>query len=591
MPYDTEKTVSLKGLADRIAHDGSIPARKRSEWHSAIATFSRVCARSPSEIVADPQHLSYLMNRSSWQLAGLSEGSWANVKSRLRAMLQHAGIDVQRKRATKLAPEWNEALASLPQKKRIDLSGFAGWCTARAVYPTAVSQETFNEFRRYCMERTMRWDPKNYWAAARRAWNELVAVRSDQKLQSIANSSSGWRGIQWTNFPQSLRSEVEALKAWLSSDDIDDLMESDLELPGSRGRCHKRPLKPTTVKVYEYDLRAYASHLVQCGMQIEHLTDLAVLVSSDRVRQAFRHQIKRAELAKPEGKLCYRLFGQINAILAAARFLRLPEADRAVLGNVYRWVRPKNTGMSARKRELLSLFDDPHVLEKFLNLPIDVALELRNVEKLTIRHALEMQAAVALEIAIRWPVRRNNIANLRLGRDIMRPPAGLKGNWTFRVEAAEVKNEVDLYREMDDNSSALIEYYVEKFLPLLMKGAPSSYLFVTQQGKLKAPAQLSIQLKGLVRRRLGLPWHMHFIRSQAGHIVLEDNPGHYVDVKNILGHKNLNTTLNSYLGHEVKQSFKLYDEALGRQRGQSGLELRERLLPAPTPRRKRVAPS
>ena len=140
---DAMHITNLRILSESIADDGGLPGRTRTEWTSAVKTFARVCNRDPSEIVADPKHLRHLMQGAAWQLADLSSGTWANVKSRLREMLQHAGIDIDRQRKFCLAPAWQELMPLLNKPRRADLSGFAGFCTARSIYPDGVSKEVF----------------------------------------------------------------------------------------------------------------------------------------------------------------------------------------------------------------------------------------------------------------------------------------------------------------------------------------------------------------------------------------------------------------------------------------------------------------
>ena len=213
---DAKHITNLRILSESIAADGGLQGRTRTEWASAVSTFSRVCSRDPSEIVADPKHLRHLMQGAAWQLADLSPGTWANVKSRLRAMLQHAGIDIDRQRQFSLAPAWRELMPLLKKSRRADLSGFAGFCTARSIYPDGVSQEVFALYLVYCTEKMMRTNPRDHWRAARRAWNQVVKLAPHMSLQNIEMiGTSQWRGPKWTTFPDTLRSELEALQAWL----------------------------------------------------------------------------------------------------------------------------------------------------------------------------------------------------------------------------------------------------------------------------------------------------------------------------------------------------------------------------------------
>lgn len=213
---------NLRILSQHIDNDSNLPARTRTEWVSAVSTFARACNRDPSEIVAEPRHLRHLMQKASWQLAGLSAGTWANVKSRLRAMLQHAGIDVDRKRKFKLAPAWQELMQLLREQRRADLSGFAGYCTARDIEPNAVSQETFALYLTYCNEMMMRTSPRWHWTAARRAWNKVVRLVPEQSLQPVELIGTAlWRGPKWTTFPETLQLELETLSSWMLEGDLD----------------------------------------------------------------------------------------------------------------------------------------------------------------------------------------------------------------------------------------------------------------------------------------------------------------------------------------------------------------------------------
>jgi integrase len=201
-----------------------------------------------------------------------------------------------------------------------------------------------------------------------------------------------------------------------------------------------------------------------------------------------------------------------------------------------------------------------------------------------------MQSAAALELLINWPVRAGNIADLDLEMHIARPPGGTAGKWKFLIESGEVKNEVNLYRELNEDSSALLEYYLRRYRTKLLGNRTCTRLFITQHGKPKSRAQLGIQLKRFVKRRLGLDFNLHLMRSLAGKIHLSEYRGHYVDVKNILGHKDINTTLGAYVGLETDQSFELYDESLERRRGTSGLRFRDHRAKTPRTKARRKDP-
>lgn len=161
------------------------------------------------------------------------------------------------------------------------------------------------------------------------------------------------------------------------------------------------------------------------------------------------------------------------------------------------------------------------------------------------------------------------------------------GCWLFEVEWNEVKNDDPLTYHLNAESSALLELYLREFRPILLRDRTCSKLFITQHGKPKCRALLAEQLKGFLKRRLGLEWNTYLMRSLSGQILLDEHPGHYVDVQRMLGHRHIQTTLSAYVGSETRASFRKYDETLERRRGQSGLSLFKEPQPATRGRRKR----
>lgn len=323
------------------------------------------------------------------------------------------------------------------------------------------------------------------------------------------------------------------------------------------------------IRTYTADLRTHASRLAESGVPLADLTGLAVLVQPDNVKRSFQHQLRKEGLTQPKGKICYRLFGQIVVIKKAAQFLGVPVEHMTLLHKRLKWVRPQKKGMSATKKARLSQFSNRDVERTFLDLPTRVALELDKIVSPTHLDALEMQSAAALELHIHWPVRIGNLADLDLEKHVRRPPGGIPGRWLFEVEGDEVKNDMPLIYDLNEESSELLDLYVRKFRPILLRDRTCSKLFLTQHGKPKRRAQLAQQMKGFLKRRLGLEWNSHLMRSLSGQILLDEHPGHYVDVQRMLGHSHIQTTLSAYVGTETKASFRQYDETLERRRGRT----------------------
>jgi site-specific recombinase XerC len=64
--------------------------------------------------------------------------------------------------------------------------------------------------------------------------------------------------------------------------------------------------------------------------------------------------------------------------------------------------------------------------------------------------------------------------------------------------------------------------------------------------------------------------NVHPFRHLAGFIFLRQHPGQYEPVRQLLGHKSLQTTIDFYTGLEHTESFKRYDAILDRYRPEGG---------------------
>ena len=101
-----------------------------------------------------------------------------------------------------------------------------------------------------------------------------------------------------------------------------------------------------------------------------------------------------------------------------------------------------------------------------------------------------------------------------------------------------------------------------KYQPLLTNGHPSSLLFPGRSGAPKAANSLRRNIGGTIRRELGLDVNPHFFRHLAAHLFLRRYPGHYEDVRRILGHKSIATTINAYVGLEAATALNRYDSVV-----------------------------
>ncbi|WP_339085695.1 hypothetical protein [Hyphomicrobium sp. ghe19] len=80
MPAPNHLTPTLQKLLDHIKDHPQLPANMKTEIGSAVRRFAEITGKHPADIIADPVVVRLLADKASWQLAGLSKESWANLE-------------------------------------------------------------------------------------------------------------------------------------------------------------------------------------------------------------------------------------------------------------------------------------------------------------------------------------------------------------------------------------------------------------------------------------------------------------------------------------------------------------------------------
>jgi integrase len=83
-------------------------------------------------------------------------------------------------------------------------------------------------------------------------------------------------------------------------------------------------------------------------------------------------------------------------------------------------------------------------------------------------------------------------------------------------------------------------------------------------------ATLSDQVSQRVYKSTGLEITTHQFRHAAAAFYLKHHPGDYETVRRILGHRNIQTTINFYCGLETIQASDEFGKLIGRERGRAG---------------------
>jgi integrase len=204
----------------------------------------------------------------------------------------------------------------------------------------------------------------------------------------------------------------------------------------------------------------------------------------------------------------------------------------------------------------LRAFDDEAAVKALLNLPARlVALVLKSGRN-GYREAKLIQTALAIELLLNAPVRIKNLASIEVERHLV--AVGRQGIH-LRFPAQEVKNANDLEFPLMAETANLLNLYLQVWRPILSSGQTTPFLFPGDRSdRSKGKATLSAQIKELVFAYTRLDMSAHRFRHAAGKIYLDQNPGHYEVVRQLLGHKDIRTTIAFFAGAETASAARHY---------------------------------
>jgi len=342
-----------------------------------------------------------------------------------------------------------------------------------------------------------------------------------------------------SNFPESLLVEVEEYLLWLE--------DTDPFAPHRPpGRC-----KPRTIDLRRSQIQLAASALVKRGRKFVEITALSDLVEVESLKEILRFYLDQRD-DKPTSFI-HGL--AITLISIGQHWLHLPDTALSEIKQVKRQLGSQTMGMTDKNKQYLRQFDDDQNLKLLLELPgrlVKLAKSQSNK-----RAAITVQKAIVIELLLMVPLRTVNVISLQFGKHLVKP-GGNRGAYHLVIPGDEIKNEQPYEVQLPSLLTEYIDTYRDRYLPLItVRGNP--YLFPNKTNGHKAQQTLSQQIKETVKQYTGLDMTGHLFRHLSGKLFLEANPGQYETVRQILGHKNLKTTINFYTGINTKEATRVFD--------------------------------
>ena len=180
-----------------------------------------------------------------------------------------------------------------------------------------------------------------------------------------------------------------------------------------------------------------------------------------------------------------------------------------------------------------------------------------------VKAAVLAQLAVAIAILTVFPIRLGNLGAIRIDENLIRPGGPATPYWLVFAKH-DVKNRVRLETVFGAELTKLVDDYTQNHLYVLLRGANEPWLFPGLTQNHKNLATLSGQITKLIQKATGLRITVHQFRHAAAALILKAKPGNYEYVKRILGHRNIQTTINFYVGLETTQATQEFGEMICR---------------------------
>jgi integrase len=542
---------TLQNVLERI---GDNPDRRQRAMASALRSLGRLACRELATIPADGRAVRALLDEIRPAARHLSVGRWKNICS-----LVLTAIDQRPAKCSRhpLSAEWATLLAPLPDKPfRIALVPLVRFWSEQGITPHDVDDETFARYQRHLERHSRKSRPRESYLSARRAWNGAAKSYSWwPSFQIEIDNRRKEYSLPWSAFPASLKADVDAMTA--------DALAPDPFAPGAPKRS-----SPITARGRARSFRALASALVHRGKAPEALRRISDLVTTEAAKDGLRYFIQRLGRRQDPyltGLACAQIYAVRYWIY---RDMTPDDATRAdhleALIRLRNAITSRRRGMTQKNRSLIRRLDDD-AMSRLLALPDRVWARYDTSERLKRSDLIKLQVATAIEILTHAPVRRKNLLAIQPDRHLIVVEHRGKKSTHLHFPADELKNEIEIEFELPERTALMFRRYITEVRPRLGI-AESPYLFPGTGGGPKCDYMFGDQIAALTEQEVGVRITLHQFRHISGFLILKNNPGAHEVVRRLLGHRSIETTMESYAEMETAAAVRHYDDLIARRR-------------------------
>lgn len=538
---------TLLDVRAAIATKDDLGEQVRRNIISSINTLCRVFDRLPQQVPAHLNLLRPMMEKASPGAINVTPQRWANVRSDVVRAINACGFsDNFIPKDAPIAESWDPVTNMAPDTQvKSSLRRFARFCSAGQIAPMDVNDSLMPEYLAFLTDSGSK-TPEACRDDLIRQWNRISETNPDLNLGPLTPvKRSRTYSLTWSELPASLAVDAAAFKASILHVD---------PLADDAGKAVRR----STADQYDRQIRRMASAALANGAMAEDIASLAHLVRPMTLKRALLYF-----MARNDNEPNQQAHDMAHlALLIATAWAKLPEIEIAEIKRLAGKCKLDRKGLTEKNQTRLRQFRDAGVIENFIQLPEQLMGEARRHPP-CFRSAMAAQTAVMLAILMNAPIRIANLRSLDRARHFVPLFSTKERGMQLVLPKEEVKNVVDLQYPLAPHTMALIDVYMKEYQPLLCGDSDSSLLFPGRGGKKpKSDAKLREQITKCVWKRLGLHINPHLFRHLCAMIFLEAHPGAYEDVRRMLGHKSLQTTIDFYAGLETTAAVNRYNDIL-----------------------------
>ena len=393
--------------------------------------------------------------------------------------------------------------------------------------------------------------------------DDLAAAIPDLTVE-VPNRRN-WFSLRSKDLPQSLADDINS---WLTrelgkSRRNEPVPSERRRLSGERRvagtRRRRKSIRPSTAKSYLALLLAFITMQVRAGIQLNDLRSLRDVVDLDNADRGL------AAYEQHFGGAKRRHLGQVMRVVCvvAGHWVRV-EDDH--LEELRAWTSEVSSdaryGMSERTKESVRALRDPRILARLLTAPEAVMAQVLSRPRISRGDAVLAQAAFATQFILNAPARILNAGQVHLDLNLRRIGAGAEQRVIIEFPAESVKNHVDLSYELSPDTIRLLELYLAKVRPKLLRDRSNRWLFPGEADGPKGLGLLSSQIADFTEKHVGVRLTAHRLRPAAGYIHMRRTNNDTLTVQRLLGHTDLKTTEKYYIWMSQDEATRAYDQSL-----------------------------